>query len=136
MPYKSGSRLSGERASKLGHLDIIKSELVNEIIDQFESPELPKVESNASWETFDTDAQPLRLIFSVDGSKQTIQSDLPPYKELSFVKTALLRLDQYALAKLDPNSPHPLALKDIMTDAAIYHATVFSTERYFSKGKE
>ena len=125
MPYKGGNRLSGERASKLGHLDVIKSELVNKIIDQFESTEIPKIESTVSWESFEENKEPLRLIFSVDGSKQTVRSDLPPYKEVSFIKTALLRLDQYAISKLDPNSPHPLALRDIMTDAAIYHATVF-----------
>lgn len=135
MPYKGGARLSGERASKLGHLDVIKSDLVNELIDQFESPELPEVESKAAWEKFEDDESPLRLIFSVDGSKQTIRSDLPPYKELSFVKTALLRLDQHAISKLDPDSPHPLALRDIMTDAAIYHATVFPLKGISLKGQ-
>lgn len=125
MPYKVGKRLPGEKASKLGHLDVIKSELVNEIIGQFESSDLPIVNTKAKWEIFDDKESPLRLIFSVDGSSQTIYSDFTSYKKLSFVKTALLRLDQHAVAKLDPNSPHPLALRDIMTDAAIYHATVF-----------
>ena len=44
MPYQGGKRLAGERASKLGHLDVIQSELVNELIDQFEKPELELVE--------------------------------------------------------------------------------------------
>jgi len=125
MPYRAGGRLAGEKASKLGHLDVIKSDLVNELIAQFESLEPGIANFDTSWDEIVYDLEPLRLIFSVDGSKQTVRSDLPPYKELSFIKTALLRLDQQAIAKLDPEAPHPLALRDIMSEAAIYHATVF-----------
>ena len=124
MPYQGGKRLTGEQASKLGHLEVIKSELVNELIAQFEERDPAAVESPAEWEHIAADEKPLRLIFAVDGSKQTIQSDFPPYKELSFIKTALLRLDQHAIEKLDPVAPHPMALRDIMSDAAMYHATV------------
>lgn len=124
MPYQGGKRLSGETASKLGHLDVIKSELVNQLIDQFEKPEPSYVPNKALWEEIDSNDTPLRLIFAVDGSLQTVRSDLPPYKELSFIKTALLRLDQHAVEKLDPYAPHPMALRDIMADAAMYHATV------------
>lgn len=124
MPYKGGARLSSERASKLGHLDVIQSNLVNEIIAQFASYEVAEVKTDAIWEKIDLVEEPLRLVFAVDGSKQTVRSDFPPYKELSFIKTALLRLDQQALSKLDPEAPHPLALRDIMADAAMYHATV------------
>lgn len=123
MPYKGGNRLSGERASKLGHLDVVKSKLVNELVDQFESPEPTDIDVCPVWERVEIKDKPLRLIFAVDGSKQTIRSDVPPYKEVSFVKTALLRLDQHALSKLDPVAPHPMALRDIMTDSAMYHAT-------------
>ena len=135
MPYKGGSRLSGERASKLGHLDIIQSDLVNELIEQFEnySPEI--IDTGIIWEKIDQNIEPLRLVFAVDGSKQTIRSDFPPYKELSFIKTALLRLDQHAISKLDPQAPHPLALRDIMTDAAMYHATVLPLKGVRMKGK-
>ncbi|MDD2467311.1 MAG: hypothetical protein PHI97_25275 [Desulfobulbus sp.] len=135
MPYKGGTRLSGERASKLGHLDIIQSDLVNELIDQFENYEPEEVETDAVWEIIDLTEEPLRLVFAVDGSKQTVRSDFPPYKELSFIKTALLRLDQHALSKLDPDSPHPLALRDIMADAAMYHATVLPLKGVRVKGK-
>ena len=124
MPYQGGKRLSGERASKLGHLDVVKSELVNKLVEQFEDQEPAQVETPADWVEISNVAEPLRLIFAVDGSKQTIRSDFPPYKELSFIKTALLRLDQHAIAKLDPVAPHPMALRDIMSDSAMYHATV------------
>ena len=124
MPYQGGKRLSGERASKLGHLDVVKSDLVNELVEQFEDQEPVQVETPANWVEISNEPEPLRLIFAVDGSKQTIRSDFPPYKELSFIKTALLRLDQHAIAKLDPVAPHPMALRDIMSDSAMYHATV------------
>lgn len=50
---------------------------------------------------------------------------MPPHKTLAFVKTALLRIDSHALAAIDKDSPHPFALRDILRDAALYHATVF-----------
>jgi hypothetical protein len=36
----------------------------------------------------------------------------------------MFRIDQPALAQLDKQSPHPYALRDILTDSALYHATV------------
>lgn len=135
MPYQAGKRLSGERASKLGHLDVVNSDLVNELVAQFEDREPAQVETSANWVEIVDDISPLRLIFAVDGSKQTIRSDFPPYKELSFIKTALLRLDQHAVAKLDPVAPHPMALRDIMTDSAMYHATVLPLKGVSIKGQ-
>ena len=135
MPYQGGKRLSGERASKLGHLDVVNSDLVNELVAQFEDQEPAKIVSPADWVTIPDSETPLRLIFAVDGSKQTIRSDFPPYKELSFIKTALLRLDQHAIAKLDPVAPHPMALRDIMSDSAIYHATVLPLKGVSIKGQ-
>lgn len=135
MPYKSGSRLGGERASKLGHLDVVKSDLVNSLIDQFETQEVIEVETESHWSQIQRDETPLPLVFAVDGSKQTIRSEFPPYKELSFIKTALLRLDQHSLDKLDQEDPHPMALRDIMSDSAIYHATVLPLKGVKIEGK-
>lgn len=125
MPYKAGKRLPGERASRLGHLEVLKSNLVNELIDSFEDSNLPKVSSSCRWEPMPIDGKPLSLVFGIDGSVQQVQSEIPPYKRLAFVKTALLRIDQHALSEIDKDSPHPLALRDILTDSAVYHATVF-----------
>ncbi len=36
MPYMKGDRLPGERASRLGHLEVLKSELVKKLVVQFE----------------------------------------------------------------------------------------------------
>ncbi|HEX5479914.1 MAG TPA: hypothetical protein VFY79_09365, partial [Dehalococcoidia bacterium] len=47
----------------------------------------------------------------------------PPNKAIAFIKTALLRIDRAALSAIDPLSPHPLAVKGLMQNAAVYHAT-------------
>lgn len=124
MPYQGGKRLGMESASKLGHLEVINSKLVNSLIDQFEKPVQQEEQDYTAWQPIEFDQEPLRLIFAVDGSKQTIRSDTKPYQEISFIKTALLRLDQNAVEGLDKRDPHPMALRDILRDAALYHATV------------
>ncbi len=125
MPYQKGSRLGGERASKLGHLDVIQSELVNKIIEEFESPADLENSTSLNWVEFDAKQETqLNIVFSVDGSIQEIRSDQQPWRELAFVKVALLSLRQNEIDKLDRKSPHPLALRDIMKDSAIQHSTV------------
>ncbi|MGC1132125.1 MAG: hypothetical protein WA941_04845 [Nitrososphaeraceae archaeon] len=124
MPYKAGERLPAERASRLGHLDVLKSELVKKLCKSFENTVQSPISTTGSWRAISSNVQPLPLIFGVDGSMQVIKSDTPPYKALAFVKTALLRVDQVALSSIDKESPHPLALRDILADSALYHATV------------
>jgi hypothetical protein len=120
-----GDRLPGERASRLGHLEVLKSDLVKKLVQQFETNGTVTDIDCSQWQPIPQGRKPLPMIFGVDGSMQPIESDLPPHKRLAFIKTALLRLDQYALSKIDRDSPHPLALKDILADSALYHATVF-----------
>ena len=123
MPYASSRTLPAERASRLGHLEVVKSQLVNRICESFEDPQsLPKPKALA-WIPIEATVEPLPLVFAVDGSLQVIEGGQPPYRALAFVKTALLRLDRPALAQLDPREPHPFALRDILTEAALYHAT-------------
>ncbi len=123
MPYNKGSRLAGEVASKLGHLDVIQSDLVNNLVQEFEHPEYKDFPELEAWQQIDTEAEPLSLVFCVDGSIQSVRSDTQPFREVAFIKTALLRLDNVAIARLDQESPHPLALRDILADSAIYHST-------------
>jgi len=125
MPYPAGNRLPGERASRLGHLEVLKSELVNRLCESFENPESASELSNVAWETIPLTGTPLKIVFGVDGSMQPIRSETQPYKELAFVKTAILKVDRAALAKVDRENPHPFALRDIMADSASHHATVF-----------
>lgn len=125
MPYKAGNRLPSERASRLGHLEVLKSELVNKLINNFEDTNLSSTFKSPIWQQISSEGKKLPLVFGIDGSMQSIQSETPPYKRLSFVKTALLRMDQFAISKIDKDTPHPLALRDILTDSALYHATVF-----------
>lgn len=124
MPYKAGERLPAERASRLGHLDVLKSELVKKLCKSFENPVQCPVSTNCSWEAMPANGEPLALVFGVDGSMQVIESETPPYKALAFIKTALLRIDRAALSSIDEELPHPFALRDILADSALYHATV------------
>lgn len=125
MPYQQGQRLPSESASRLGHLDVLKSDLVQKLCRSFESTASSPATTSIEWQAMPVADKPLPLIFGVDGSVQHIEADMPPYKALAFVKTALLRLDNIALAALDKESPNPFALRDIMADSALYHATVF-----------
>lgn len=125
MPYQAGQRLPGERASRLGHLDVLKSDLVKKLCESFEDNAQVTSSTKASWEPIPADGETLPLVFGVDGSLQIIDSPTTPHKSLAFVKTALLRIDQAALSLIDQHSPHPFALRDILADSALYHATVF-----------
>ena len=134
MPYQPSPRLSGEKASKLGHLEVLKSKLVNELVQAFSNNSAPSSVALDQWEQFPPQSDPLPYIFSVDGSLQVLHGDPPLYKSLAFVKTALFRLDQPALAKLNPSLPHPYALRDILADAARCHSTVLPMKHVIIDG--
>jgi len=125
MPYKAGKRLPAERASRIGHLDVLTSGLVKNYRENFKDASPDAASIHSTWLPMPTGGQPLPLIFGVDGSFQIIESESPPHSAHAFVKTALLRIDQYALASVDRDSPHPLALRDVLADSALYHATAF-----------
>lgn len=124
MPYQGG-RLPAEYASKLGHLEVLNSNLVNELCRSFESQNEINQNEPPESTTWPEGEEACDIIFGVDGSFQSIQSDGFPKKELSFVKTAMLRLDIPAIKQLDPHFPHPLRIRDILRESAVYHATVF-----------
>lgn len=124
MPYKAGERLPAERPSRLGHLEVLKSPLVEKLCKSFQDRGRSQVPGERIWEAIPTNGQALPLVFGIDGGMQLIVSETPPHKALAFVKTALLRLDQVALESVDYESPHPFALRDILADSALYHATV------------
>lgn len=135
MPYQQGLRLPGEKASKLGHLEVIRCPLVQKLCQNFEDPDYTPESSGANWQQLPQSGKELHIIFSSDGSLQTIASPKPPYKAIAFVKTALMKLDQYAIAKLDKETPNPFALKDIMERAALFHSTAFPLRHVLIKGK-
>jgi hypothetical protein len=125
VPYRPGPRLSGEVASKLGHLDVIGSELVNRLVNEFRSGDATSNVPCVLWTNYSSeDVPPLQSVFAVDGSLQVVASNSGVPRELAFVKGALLRLDRARLSRIDKRCPHPMALRDAMTDAALYHATV------------
>jgi len=123
MPYQPGQRLPAERASRLGHLDVLNSDLVNKLISVFNNPALPATSTALPWISMPQGEAILSIVLSVDGSEQIVASETKPFKEMAFIKTALLRLDQTAISTIDPETPHPMAIRDILTDSALYHAT-------------
>lgn len=135
MPYQAGKRLPGEKASKLGHLEVITCPLVQKLCQNFEDPDYTPDISKAVWQQLPPAGKELKIIFSSDGSIQTIESPQPPYKAIAFVKTALMKLDQYAISKLDKETPNPFALKDAMEKAALFHSTAFPLRHVQVKGK-
>lgn len=127
MPYQAGQRLtSTERASKLGHLEVVSSPFVRDLIDQFEYP--PPAEADPGkdiWQEFDPDdADPLTIVLAVDGSCQTVKSEGYPVRSLSFVKTALVRINRRQLEKIDRDMPHPVLMKALMAESALQASTV------------
>lgn len=136
MPYQAGKRLGAETASKLGHLDVLQSRFVQDVVNSFESLESDVKDYSATpWTEFNVEGvSPLKYIFSVDGSMQTLTSTGAAQREVAFVKTALLHLDPGAIAKLDPEYPHPSQLKNLMSEAALFHATVFPLKNIHIEG--
>ncbi len=134
MPFQGGDRLPAERASKLGHLDVLKSPLVKQLCSSFEDPSGPVVGVKASWAPIGAATEPVPLVFGVDGSMQVIESDGRPKKALGFVKTALVTLDRPSLETLDQQEPHPFAVRDILEKSQLYHATVFPLRHVYAPG--
>jgi len=127
MPYGQGTRLPGESASKLGHLAVVKSPWVKALITEFESV-LPQEgdTSGAAWTSFNPDKiRPLSRVWAVDGSFVSVKASQNPPREVAFVKTALLAIDRARLDAIDKEHPHPLLLQDVLSDSAVFHATVF-----------
>ncbi|HLO70834.1 MAG TPA: hypothetical protein VK167_08200 [Flavipsychrobacter sp.] len=136
MPYQESNRLPAERASKLGHLEVIQSPLVQKLCQNFNDPTINNHDNHSpKWEQLPNTGKELKYIFSSDGSLQITEQSTPPYKAIAFVKTALFKVDQYAVDKIDKDIPHPLALRDLMKDSALYHATAFPLRNVYIDGK-
>jgi hypothetical protein len=135
MPFQSGKRLPGERASKIGHLEVLDNPLVQSLCKQLKDRHPDPAATGGLWSGVAIGAEPLSIVFSADGSYQVIENEMPPYCARAFIKTALLRLDQYALKQIDKETPHPFALRDILKDSAMHHATVFPLRNVEVAGK-
>lgn len=125
MAYLSEGRLPFESASKLGHLKVIENEWVNSLIKDFETNDIEDNDNydESMWNEFTLESEePLRHIWVADGSYVQVTENK---KELAFVKTALMTIEQSKIAAIDKDFPHPILMQNIMTDSALFHATVF-----------
>jgi hypothetical protein len=67
----------------------------------------------------------LRSVWAVDGSFVSVITQEKPPREVAFVKTALFVVDRAKLDAIDREHPHPLLLREVMAESAVFHATVF-----------
>ena len=127
MPYQAGQRLTTtERASKLGHLEVVNSPFVRNLVEQFEYPAPPDDEPGKDlWHEFDPSGiDPLTVVLAVDGSFKPVRSDSYPPRSVAFVKTALVRIDRRQLERIDRDLPHPVLMKALMAESALQASTV------------
>lgn len=125
MAYLSGGKLPFEKASKLGHLKVIENGWVNSLIKDFETNDIEDKNGfdEKMWKEFVVESEePLKHIWVTDGSYVQVTENK---KELAFVKTALMTIEQSKIATIDKEFPHPILMQNIMTDSALFHATVF-----------
>jgi hypothetical protein len=127
VPYGEGTRLPGEAASKLGHLAVVNSKWVRALVSEFENAGPATSDPSATaWTQFDPSAAaPLRNVWAVDGSFVRVTTTEKAPREVAFVKTALLVVDRAKIDSLDKEHPHPLLVRDVMANSAVFHATVF-----------
>lgn len=124
MPYRSGDNLPGEVASKLGHVDAIESEVVRELLESFETQEVPRIKDALPWEKIPI-GKPIESVIATDGSVQPIPFEEWPYVKLSCVKVSMVTLESGVFSEIDSSSPHPLELRDILSRAVISHVNLF-----------
>ncbi|HEY7118993.1 MAG TPA: hypothetical protein VH475_20550 [Tepidisphaeraceae bacterium] len=128
MGYSKGAG-GGSRqpASKIGHLDVVNSQWVRDLVQQFErAPGVANAVDSTPWRSFDpTATEPLNVVWAADGSFVPVTSQDSPPREVAFVKAALLTIDRARLGRIDPQHPHPILLQDIMRTCGVQHATAF-----------
>ena len=126
MPYGSTGRLAAENASKLGHLDLVNSPWIKDLVSEFEHVSPPSnPEDGNRWTAVSSGAKTLQQVWAVDGSFATVSSTDKPPREVAFVKAALISLDGSKLAEIDAEQPHPLLLQDILRDSGVFLPSVF-----------
>ena len=111
MAYSAGNNLPFEPTSKIGHLAVINSEWVNELIRNFESMEEESFgdEEKGLWQTYDPCKEtPLEEMWVSDGSYQEVVKNK---REVFFIIAALMNIQQRKIDKIDKNNPHPLLLQ-------------------------
>jgi len=109
MPYGTSGRLPSEAASKLGHINVVQSEWIRSLVDDFESrsESILDVEPSA-WIEFEPSVkQELPYIWAADGSFVPVKTSPPFLKEVAFIKTALIYIDKNKLNRIDKKNPHP-----------------------------
>ena len=124
-----------EKASKIGHIEVLKSEWVKSLLDDFYTDDVndETIYDNSIWVDYnldETNDKELEHIWVVDGSYVEENSNK---KELVYIKAALLNINQNKIDDIDVLNPHPMKLQKIMSDSALFHATVLPLRNLKSK---
>lgn len=126
MASSAGNNLKHfEKASKLGHLEVINNEFVKEILSELVSDDVndESLYNNSIWNKYKLNkVDPLKHIWVVDGSYSNV---IENKKEVCYVKVALMTIQQEKIAAIDKYNPHPLQIKEIKKGSAEFHCTVF-----------
>ena len=136
MAYNSGQfHTISEHASKLNQIDLVKSDWINSLLEDFEIDDVNDEMNydNNIWTKYDLEklnCDQLEHIWVVDGSYAAIRNG---NKEVTYVKAALLTIDRNKIDNIDVYSPHPMMLQDLMKDSALQFSTVLPQKNIRSK---
>ena len=137
MPYAASHNLSFETASKLGHLSVVNSPFIKEMLGSFERVQLdPSSPPAAGVTTLALDkVEPLDFVIAVDGSMSTIPNTLVPQKTISYVKIAALNISMDELRKAHAPIVNPETISGLLSRYADTESTVLPLSNVRVPGK-
>lgn len=137
MAYGASQHLPFETASKLGHLSVINSPFVQEMLGSFDRSErdaTPAPESGLF--TLDLErVQPLEFVIAVDGSLTSVPNTLAPHRMLSYIKIAALNLSLADLRRASAPIVNPEQVSRVLSENADTESTVLPLSNVRIEGR-
>ena len=126
MAYGASQHLPFETASKLGHLSVVSSPFVREMLGSFEKIERdPTPPPEAGLFSLDLErVQPLDFVIAVDGSLTSVPNTLAPHRMLSYVKIAALNMSLADLRRASAPIVNPEQVSLLLSENADTESTV------------
>ena len=137
MPYAGSKNLSFETASKLGHLSVVESPFIKEMLGSFEQIQQdpsPPPDDGISELTLEG-VEPLDFVIAVDGSMSSIPNTLAPHKTISYVKVAALNISMQELQKAHAPIVNPETISSLLSKYADTESTVLPLSNVRVSGK-
>ncbi len=126
MAYGASKHLPFETASKLGHLSIINSPFVQEMLSSFQRIERdPAATPDTGLHQLDLgDVAPLDFVIAVDGALSSVPNSLAPHRMLSYIKIAALNMSLVELQRVRAPIVNPEQVSRLLCDYADTESTV------------